>query len=367
MDSNMKSELMESIQRNEDLENYFANTIIPQIYVNADLVLCRFTPHAMKQFNLSQDDIGRKIFDIDDKFRFPTLMENIHYVIDHKDILEKEIQTTDRSWFQMNILPYVRRQDNHLDGVIITFVDITRRINDLKEQERLIAENEVLFDTVVHDIKGPISVLTMTVSELKKGAKLNTEEYETMIAIQDNTIKKMSDLVNNLSAQHEEEYKRSDADELLNFEHIFEDVLLTLRNQIHETDAEVVADIKYSQIRFSRRNLRSILYNLVHNSLKYKSPDRIPKVQVTSTHNGEYTVISVKDNGMGIASDQQEHVFEKYIRLNEASEGSGVGLHLVKQIVKNAGGRIELQSEPGKGTEVRVFLITDGVHQSETD
>lgn len=81
-------------------------------------------------------------------------------------ILEKEIQTTDLRWYQMNILPYIIRKENKTDGVIITFVDITSRIQDLKEQEKLIAEHELLFDTIVHDIKNPLLGHSLTIQNL---------------------------------------------------------------------------------------------------------------------------------------------------------------------------------------------------------
>src|ERR1043166_6719494 len=92
---------------NDELENYFRNTIIPQLFVDANLVLRKFTPPALKQFKLSADQLGRWINDVKDKFRFPSIVENIQQVIDSNEILEKEIQTTDFRWYQMNIIPYI--------------------------------------------------------------------------------------------------------------------------------------------------------------------------------------------------------------------------------------------------------------------
>ncbi len=63
-----------SLEENyEELENYFSNTIIPQLFVDAQFILRKFTPPAMKQFNLAPGDIGKNILDIKDNFRFPTL------------------------------------------------------------------------------------------------------------------------------------------------------------------------------------------------------------------------------------------------------------------------------------------------------
>ncbi len=351
-----KKELLEIRTLTDEFENYFANTIIPQVYIDADYVLRRFTPPAMKQFDLNVDHLNKPISDVLDNFRFPSFIENIKYVIEHRESVEKEVQTTDMSWFQMNILPYIRKQDNRIDGVIVTFVDISRRIEDLKEQERLIAENEILFDTVVHDIKGPLSVLIMAASELKKSEKLSEEDFIKLLDIVDSTVGKMVEFIDEVSENRKAEYSNVDQSELLNFENILEDVLLTLRDPIHRTNAELRFDIQVSQVSFSRRKLRSILYNLVLNSIKYQASDRIPEISVKSFREGDFAVISVEDNGMGIEKALQKDVFKKYVRADESIEGTGIGLHLVKQIITQAGGKVELESTPGKGTEVKIYI-----------
>lgn len=123
------------IELNDELENYFRNTIIPQLFVDAQLILRKFTPPAMKQFNLKAAHIGQPLANVKENFRFPTIIDNIQQVIDSSEILEKEIQTTDLRWYQMNILPYIVQKGKATNGVIITFIDITARIKDLKEQE----------------------------------------------------------------------------------------------------------------------------------------------------------------------------------------------------------------------------------------
>ncbi|MBA2583246.1 MAG: HAMP domain-containing histidine kinase, partial [Bacteroidetes bacterium] len=114
--------------------------------------------------------------------------------------------------------------------------------------------------------------------------------------------------------------------------------------------------INVSQITFSRRKLRSIIYNLVNNSIKYKSPDRKPEVFINTEYEKGFIVITVKDNGMGISSDKKEAIFSKYFRVENNIEGTGIGLYLVNEIVKNAGGKISVESEPGKGTEFKIYL-----------
>src|SRR5690606_26149476 len=136
-EKNEKQQIRELIDLNDELENYFNNTIIPQLFVDANMILRKFTPAAMKHFKLSDSDVGKHIDEVANNIRFPTIIENISEVIESGKDLEKEIQTTDKVWYQMNILPYIIKKENRTNGVIITFIDINDRIQILKGYEKL--------------------------------------------------------------------------------------------------------------------------------------------------------------------------------------------------------------------------------------
>ena len=157
----------------------------------------------MKQFNLFQSDMGKSINDIHDNFRFPSIIENIQTVIDSKEILEKEIQTSDMRWYQMNIIPYIKQDDNRPNGVIITFVEITFRIKDLKEQEKLISDHETLLDTLSHDIKNPLANLVLAIDQFKNVSPEDEQEFETLLKIVDSALKKMQNIINELTDSQE--------------------------------------------------------------------------------------------------------------------------------------------------------------------
>src|SRR5436190_7412325 len=192
-------QLQELIDHNDLLENYFRNTIIPQLFVDGELRLQKFTPPAMKQFSLSASDVGKPINDIKDNFRFPSIVDNIQHVIKTNEILEKEIQTTDLRWYQMNIIPYVKMRDNKTDGVIITFVEITMRIKDLKEQEKLIADHEILLDTISHDIKNPLTNLVMAIDLLKRVSPNDEKAFKPILKIVDTALTKMQTVIKELT------------------------------------------------------------------------------------------------------------------------------------------------------------------------
>ncbi len=357
-DSSMKKDeqIIELIQLNEDLENYFNNTIIPQLFVDADLILRKFTPPAMKQFNLKPEFMGMAIEDIKDNFRFPTLIHNINSVIATGKILEKEIQTTDLKWFQMNILPYHVRNENRTNGVIITFVDITPRVRDLEEQEKLLLEHELLLDTIAHDIKNPIVVINLTLELIKNFEDKNSDKFLTLLQNHEKSLIEIKKVIFDLTERRWGEQRYHATAELIDLPNIIEDVRLSLAPQIIESDIQIKQNLKVSEITFVRRKLRSVLYNLINNAIKYTPVSRSAAILVSSYEESDYVVISVRDNGIGMTAENQKTIFEKFKRISKSVEGSGVGLYLVNTIVTQAGGKIEIHSEPDKGTEIKVML-----------
>jgi two-component system phosphate regulon sensor histidine kinase PhoR len=354
--TNKNQQISKLLELNEELENYFSNTIIPQLFVDANLILRKFTPPAMKQFSLQLTDVGKHFSEIHENFRFPTIIDNIEQVISNGEILEKEIQTTDLRWYQMNILPYKIRKENKTNGVIITFVEITMRIKDLKDQELLIAEHEILLDTISHDIKTPLTSLSLTIDLLKQLPDKGMEKFPLLLQKVENSLVKMQDILGDLtdSRQHTHRYKGEE--ELLDFQNILEDVRLTLAPQILAAKASIKSDIQASEITFARRKLRSVIYNLINNAIKYGPVGRAPEILISTRKLDGFIEISVTDNGIGIAKEDQDKIFTKYSRIELSVEGTGIGLYLVHEIVKSGGGTITVQSEPGKGSTFTVCL-----------
>lgn len=356
---NKNQQISTLIELNDELENYFSNTIIPQLFVDANLVLRKFTPPAMKQFKLEKGFIGKPLEEIQENFRYPTIIDNIKVVIATGKILEKEIQTTDLHWYQMNILPYQVRKEKSTNGVIITFVDITARIRDLKEQEKLIAEHELLLDTIAHDIKNPILGLGLTIQMLKKLPEKSMEKFPVLLNNVENSLTAMKNVISDLIDSRWQKQRQEATEELLDLGSVLDDVRLTLAPQISESGAVIRQEIQCPEIIFVRRKLRSLIYNLLSNAIKYSYVDRHPEITIKCTQENEYIVISITDNGIGMSSEERKSIFDKFQRVKMNYEGSGVGLYLVNTVVTAAGGKIELESEPGKGSTFKVLLKHD--------
>ncbi|WP_029038450.1 sensor histidine kinase [Salinimicrobium xinjiangense] len=344
-------------KKNQDLENYFANTIIPQLFIDGNLILKKFTPPAMKQFSLTDEDINRDIRDVKDNFRFPTLIENINEVIETGEILEKEVQTTDEKWFQMNILPYTVFKENRTNGVIITFVDITKRIKTIGELEKLNSEYNTLLDALSHDIRQPLSAIVLLSDALLNAYhKQNTPQFIKYIDTLKSSSNAMRELVKDFIAESEEQPELEGEPIRVNIENIAQDVIISLKSEIFNKGITISTDFQTSEIIFSRNNLRSILYNLLRNSIKYKKADKPLKIQLSTVRNDDHVLLQVKDNGIGIAEEHQEAIFKRSTRVSHKIEGTGMGLYIIKRIMENNGGSIEVESQLGKGSTFSVYF-----------
>jgi signal transduction histidine kinase len=103
--------------------------------------------------------------------------------------------------------------------------------------------------------------------------------------------------------------------------------------------------------------LRTILLNLLSNSLKYSDPARTCRVHLSIWRHEGGPVLLVEDNGLGFDVDRHsEELFHLFRRFHDHTEGTGVGLYLVNRIVQANGGRIEVESEIGQGTTFRLYL-----------
>lgn len=237
-------------------------------------------------------------------------------------------------------------------------------INKLKqlenERERFVSMNNDLNNfvhAVSHDLRSPISHLKGLIDILSISIPNSpaTIELVTMINSSLNNLKDRIDDLSVLSSAEEQEG--------FNFQHftqIMQEVKFDLQDQITFSKAKIIEDFsKAPSINFSKKNLRSILFNLTSNAIKYRSPHRTPVIKISTERlNSKRILLKVADNGMGIKEEDKFKVFLMYKRLVDNVEGKGIGLALVKRIIDNAGGRIELESEFGTGCCFKIYLRT---------
>ncbi len=146
--STVNNELKISVEdlsrTNADLNNLIASTDIGTLFLDRELHVQRFTPSAQKIFNLLPADIGRPLSDITHRLRYEGLSEDARQALGEVRAVEREVRVGQDNWFLVRLLPYRTREDR-IDGVVITFVDITAR----KHAELELASQLHKFDTVM--------------------------------------------------------------------------------------------------------------------------------------------------------------------------------------------------------------------------
>jgi two-component system, sensor histidine kinase and response regulator len=247
-------------------------------------------------------------------------------------------------------------------------LNLNRELEDRVEDrtQELVKINKDL-DTFVytasHDLKAPIlnieSLIHLFRSTLDEETA-TSEEVTNIMGMIDGAILRFKNTLRDLTelarVQHETATAAIEKD-LVSFADMLEEVKLTVVDLIEAGEAEINEDFAEApEILFSKKNLRSILYNLVSNGIKYSSPARKPIIHVKTERAGSFVLLSVRDNGLGIKKEDQHKVFEMFKRLHSHVDGTGVGMAIVKRMVENSGGKIEIESELGKGSVFKVYL-----------
>jgi PAS domain S-box-containing protein len=254
-------------------------------------------------------------------------------------------------------------------GHISSCVDIT----DLKAAEQALAvKNEQLTAinndldnfvyTASHDLKAPIHNIEGLMKVLIRSIppeSMQTERVQYTSRMILESVERFKRTIGDLTEVSKLQKEANQPAIPVSVEQLIGEVMLDLKPAIEASGAHIQVDVAgFPMIDFSEKNLRSIIYNLLSNAIKYRSPDRSPRVRIYGEQSGPYQVLSVADNGLGLdlTKDRQEKLFAMFKRLHNHVEGTGVGLYMVKKIIENAGGKIEVESKVGVGSTFSVFF-----------
>ncbi|WP_133272131.1 PAS domain-containing sensor histidine kinase [Hymenobacter radiodurans] len=250
------------------------------------------------------------------------------------------------------------------NGEIYGYVGSAIDITELKKaNEQLVRINNDLDNfvyTASHDLKAPISNIEGLLHALLRTPStesMQSEQVQQLLGMMQESVERFTKTIANLTDIVKLQKENKEETVQIQLAEVIEHVLLDLEAQRALADAHVEVEVTACPvIRFSAKNLRSVVFNLLSNALKYRSPDRALRVQLQCSVTPEYDVLSVTDNGLGIESGRLDQLFTMFKRFHDHVEGSGIGLYMVKKMVENAGGKIEVETEAGVGSTFRVYF-----------
>lgn len=258
-------------------------------------------------------------------------------------------------------------------GEVIGTIGIAREITERKkadlEREKLIAELEAknaelerFTYTVSHDLKSPLVTITGFLSYLEKDARSgNFESFNKDINRIQHAVQKMQELLKDL-------LELSRIGRIINepvktsFGEIVKDALAVVEGQVAEKHVTIEFIDSGQKILGDHVRLVEAMQNLMDNAIKFMGTQPSPRINIgTITDANGQPIFFVKDNGIGIETQYRERIFGLFNKLDANSFGSGIGLTIVKRIIEVHGGKIWMESTPGKGSTFYFTLNQSGL------
>jgi two-component system, chemotaxis family, CheB/CheR fusion protein len=363
----LNGQLQETLERqrttSNDLQNVLYSTDVATVFLDTDLNIRFFTPPTKSLFNVIPGDVGRPLADLSSLAADGALLADARTVLHTLVPLEREIEAQSGAWYIRRILPY-RTQDGGVEGVVITFADITGRKHTAdaleaaeRQAERANAAKSRFLAAASHDLRQPLQTLSLVRGILASKIKeKKNDEALKLVARLDQTGAAMAGMLNGLLDINQIETGTVHA-EMTDFP--LKGVLDQLRDEfIYQAQAKglVLRAVPCSlSIHSDPRLLEQIIRNLLSNALKYTKRG---KVLLGCRRRKGMLSIEIWDTGVGIPNEELQAIFEEYHQLDNAarerSRGFGLGLAIVQRLGNLLGHRVSVRSRPGKGS---VFAI----------
>jgi len=322
----------------------YINKYLTEIYTDKNL--------NEKNTDNNQHNKGKYLSIIHDKDALNSIQHFEEYIIDLNN---------NKRYFESWKFPIYRNfKPTMIGGISIDITDrklAEKQVNFyVKELERNNKELEEFNYVASHDLREPLRTITSYCELLEGdiGESVNEIVKEDIRFITDATTR-MNTLIQDLlqlsrAGRIEFEEKSIDLNKL------FKTVLQDLELKIKETNSRIIIG-QMPLIKGDMTQLGRVFQNLLTNAIKFRS-DKNPEINIEATEINNSVEISVRDNGIGIENQYYEQIFSAFKRLHSRGkyEGTGIGLAICKKIIERHGGKIEIESEPGKGSTFKVFL-----------
>ena len=300
-------------------------------------------PAAQRLFSADSEQVGKDFLTVDRNYDMSLAIEKA------MDEGHSEIRgERDGREYQFDISRI--ESAGNIIGVVLLAFDVTEQAFAERNRREFTAN-------VSHELKTPLQGIIGSVELIENGmvkpedmprfiGHIRTEASRLVVLIED--IIRLSQL------DEGKELPIEKTDLFL----VAEEVMSNLTDAANQKNVTLLLNGGCTWMLGVRRLLYEIIYNLCDNAIKYNVEGG--KVEVTVASDENTSSITVKDSGIGIPAEHQNRIFERFYRVDKshskASGGTGLGLSIVKHAVQLHRGKIELESTPGKGTQIRVVF-----------
>ena len=267
-------------------------------------------------------------------------------------------------FLEANLTPLFENQ-NAYSGLIILIRDITERVaieNKVRLQsEQLVGMNKLkdrLFSIIAHDLRGPLINLNDIIKMLNEGM-ITEEEFKSFVPQLSKNIGYTTGLLENLLFWSKSQLQGEVVKPVyFNLKEVSVNIFHLFENTIQEKDILIDNNIALTcKVYADKDMIQLVVRNLISNAVKFSK--RGGSIQLSSSIEGNNTILCVKDTGVGISESDQKKLFEQETfttRGTDNEQGTGLGLLLCKDFIEKNGGSIWVESEIGQGSKFCVRI-----------
>lgn len=322
------------------------------LLLDVDRRVAFLNPTFEQWFGVSPDSLGAPLLET---VRNAGVEQLINATFRKHASIQREITIGERQ-LQMNTVP-IDGENGAIAGAVVLFHDITefKRLDDMRRD---------FVANVSHELRTPLSILRGYIETLLEAGQTSRDELRRILGVMERHSKRLGLLLDDLLSLAKLESANPDLEvSTVRLDELCLNVTRDWEKRFAEKNLHVIVDLApgLPSVCADASRLQEILYNLLDNAVKY-SPKK-GEIRLRIEQREKEIALSVSDNGVGISKEDLPRVFERFYRADKAHSGedggTGLGLAIVKHIAQLHRGRVEAESERGKGTTVRVLLPTD--------
>jgi two-component system, chemotaxis family, CheB/CheR fusion protein len=358
----LESKIDDLDQANSDLRNVFASTRIATIFMDRNLVIRSFTPAASEIFSILPSDAGRPLTDLAAKLDYPDLTTDLRKVLESKTPIERRVHKNDLDapYYLARLTPY-RSASTKVEGVVATFIDVTRSTRSEEQVQRLQADHLSSMKTMgtglAHEINQPLSAAATYLHAAQRLLKMPSKRRPASI---ESTLEsaveqllwagRVVDHLREFVSRSEPKKTFESMHKLI--EEAYELTFLALQQSgvqgtfhLNAEDDHVLAD---------KVQIKQVLINLMRNAIDAMSASDKRELTISTAPAGEDMIrIDLADSGSGVPEKIKSQLFEPFVTTK--TRGIGVGLSISRSIVEAHYGKIWTEPDPEGGT---IFSFT---------
>jgi len=353
MADELEDKVTEISQEKNRIEAILESMVDGVIAVDKDGEITLINPAASRIFNIEAEKIeGKDLLTTLFSHRIEMYLQR---AFDTKKSIKREIKykNPEQKIIQATFIPLLDEEDKITGGVIV--------LTDITELRKLETVRNDFVANVSHELRTPLTSIVGYLDTLLESDVEDPEIRNKFLKIIKEEADRLSILIKDLLNLSEIESHTFDL-KPGSFKNVLNKVIKLMEKNAEKKEIELQFEIAddLSPVYMVREQIKQVLINLFDNAIKYTP--RAGKIKITVRQVDDKVYFSIKDNGMGIPQADQERIFERFYRVDKARSrafgGTGIGLSIVRNIIKQHGSEIQVKSREGEGSEFYFYLNT---------